>query len=94
MEANPASEIGEVLERIKQLQIIKHSMDLQQNTLVTHQEMTNKLIEDSSLKSLDVYIDRVESLQDKFDALFLIIEVQETRVTIYFVQVFIFLTPF
>lgn len=83
MEANPASEIGEVLERIKQLQIIKHSMDIQQNTLVSHQELTNKLLEDSSVKSLCIYIDRVESLQDKFDALFLIIEIQERRVIIF-----------
>lgn len=82
MEANPASEFGEVLERIKQLQYVKHSMDLEQQNLASHQDMTNQLIDESSLTPLDEYVNRVEALGDKFEALFLIIEIQERRVSI------------
>ncbi|GBP04625.1 Utrophin [Eumeta japonica] len=80
MEANPASEIGEVLERIKQLQQIKHSINVQQQSVNAHLELTNQLIAECDEEGLAEIQERVEALQDRFDALLLIIDVQSQRI--------------
>lgn len=88
MEANPSSEIGEVLERIKQLQQIKHSINVQQANLTNHLELTNHLIKESHDDGLGELLERVEGLQDRFDALLMIIEVQGKRVSTFLIYIF------
>lgn len=85
MEANPASEIGEVLERIKDLQRIKCEMDSKQKLLIKLQDDVQDEEECVTGQSL---LENLEALQDRWDALLLIIEVQGQRVSIYLYKFF------
>lgn len=80
MEANPASEIGEVLDRIKKLQILKAEMDMNQKKLITLQEAIQDLDgHDSSPECMNI-LEKIENLQDRWDAVGQIMEVQTQRV--------------
>ena len=80
MEASPASEIGQVLERIKKLQLLKMEMDISQKRLGSLQ----KAIQDfeghkTTTECLDM-LEKLENLQDQYEAVSQIMEVQTQRV--------------
>lgn len=80
MEANPASEIGEVLERIKKLQILKAEMDTSQRKLISLQESIQDLDgHDSSPECMNI-LEKIENLQDRWEAVGQIMEVQSQRI--------------
>ncbi|KAK2585161.1 hypothetical protein KPH14_008663 [Odynerus spinipes] len=81
MEANPASEMGEVLERIKKLQVLKMEMDLNQKKLISLQESIQELDNQSSSPDSVHMLEKIENLQDRWDAVGQIMEVQSQRIT-------------
>lgn len=77
MEAKEVVEIGAVMERIKSLQYCQNDL----NELIKHlntMEETAQSLSDENLSSLNV-LDKVENLNDRSDALKLILEVQQMR---------------
>ncbi|XP_035721528.1 dystrophin, isoforms A/C/F/G/H-like isoform X8 [Vespa mandarinia] len=81
MEANPASEIGEVLERIRKLQILKMEMDLNQKKVISLQESMLELDNQGSSPDSVNMLEKIENLQDRWDAVGQIMEVQSQRIT-------------
>ncbi|XP_076177444.1 dystrophin, isoforms A/C/F/G/H isoform X4 [Ptiloglossa arizonensis] len=81
MEANPASEIGEVLGRIKQLQILKMDMDANQKKLTSLQESVQELEGQSTSPECVNVLEKIENLQDRWEAVGQIMEVQIQRIT-------------
>ncbi|KAI4501477.1 hypothetical protein M0802_003354 [Mischocyttarus mexicanus] len=81
MEANPASEIGEVLERIRKLQILKMEMDLNEKKVVSLQESMQELDNQGSSPDSITMLEKIENLQDRWDAVGQIMEVQSQRIT-------------
>ncbi|XP_063241315.1 dystrophin, isoforms A/C/F/G/H-like [Bacillus rossius redtenbacheri] len=79
MEVNPASEIGQVLDRIKKLQVLKHEMDAQQKKLSGLQDSAQELLSGTS-EGADI-LEKLEFLQDRWDALYQIMEVQGQRIS-------------
>lgn len=97
MEANPASEFGEVLNRIKKLQILKAEMDINQKKLISLQESIQDLDSNSSSSDYVNILEKIENLQDRWEAVGQIMEVQSQRVIktifyhqIYFIKHFVF----
>jgi len=80
MEANPASEFGEVLERIKKLQVLKAEMDMNQKKLAALQESIQDLEGNSSSSEFADILEKIENLQDQWEAVGQIMEVQTQRV--------------
>lgn len=80
MEANPASEFGEVLDRVKKLQILKAEMDLNQKKLTSLQESTQDLDGNSASSEYANILEKIENLQDRWEAVGQIMEVQTQRV--------------
>lgn len=80
MEANPASEFGEVLNRIKKLQILKAEMDINQKKLISLQESIQDLDGNSSCSDYANILEKIENLQDRWEAVGQIMEVQSQRV--------------
>lgn len=80
MEANPASEFGEVLDRIKKLQILKTEMDINQKKLISLQESIQDLDGNSSSSDYANILEKIENLQDRWEAVGQIMEVQSQRV--------------
>lgn len=80
MEANPASEFGEVLDRIKKLQILKAEMDMNQKKLSSLQESIQDLDGNSSSSEYANILEKIENLQDRWEAVGQIMEVQSQRV--------------
>jgi len=80
MEANPASEFGEVLDRIKKLQILKAEMDINQKKLTSLQESIQDLDGNSSSSEYANILEKIENLQDRWEAVGQIMEVQSQRV--------------
>ncbi|EGI69707.1 Dystrophin [Acromyrmex echinatior] len=81
MEANPASEFGEVLDRIKKLQILKAEMDINQKKLTSLQESIQDLDGNSSSSEYANILEKIENLQDRWEAVGQIMEVQSQRIT-------------
>lgn len=81
MEANPASEIGEVLERIKKLQILKMDMDENQRKLMSLQESIQELEGQNTSPECINILEKIENLQDRWEAVGQIMEVQTQRIT-------------
>lgn len=80
MEANPASEFGEVLDRIKKLQVLKTEMDMNQKKLTSLQESIQDLDRNSSSSEYANILEKIENLQDRWEAVGQIMEVQSQRV--------------
>lgn len=80
MEANPASEFGEVLDRIKKLQVLKAEMDINQKKLTSLQESIQDLDGNSSSSEYANILEKIENLQDRWEAVGQIMEVQSQRV--------------
>lgn len=97
MEANPASEIGEVLERIKKLQILKMDMETNHRKLATLQESVQELEGQSTSPECINILEKIENLQDRWEAVGQIMEVQTQRVIekiraiLFYLEVFLFL---
>ncbi|XP_024887336.1 dystrophin-like isoform X9 [Temnothorax curvispinosus] len=81
MEANPASEFGEVLDRIKKLQVLKAEMDINQKKLTSLQESIQDLDGNSSSLEYADILEKIENLQDRWEAVGQIMEVQSQRIT-------------
>ncbi|XP_046629189.1 dystrophin, isoforms A/C/F/G/H-like isoform X10 [Neodiprion virginianus] len=81
MEANPASEMGEILDRIKKLQLLKIEMDDQQKKLTSLQVVVQELDEQGSSPESTNILDKIENLQDRWDAVVQIMEVQGQRIS-------------
>ncbi|XP_076668295.1 dystrophin, isoforms A/C/F/G/H isoform X2 [Andrena cerasifolii] len=81
MEANPASEIGEVLDRIRKLQVLKMEMDANQKKLMTVQESVQELEGQSTSPECVNVLEKIENLQDRWEAVGQIMEVQSQRIT-------------
>ncbi|XP_069695333.1 dystrophin, isoforms A/C/F/G/H isoform X7 [Periplaneta americana] len=81
MEAHPLQEIGEVLDRIKKLQILRHEMDAQQRHILVLQDSVQKLLSGSDSPSSSDMLEKVENLQDRWEALIQIMEVQGQRIS-------------
>ncbi|VVC94724.1 unnamed protein product [Leptidea sinapis] len=73
METYPVSEIGEVLERISQLQRCKHSISVQRSAIAEHLQRLPALEEAS-------FSEAAEELNDRLDALEMILMVQVDRI--------------
>ncbi|XP_015432799.1 PREDICTED: dystrophin-like [Dufourea novaeangliae] len=81
MEANPASEIGEVLERIKKVQVLRMEMDSNQKKLTSLQESVQELEGQSTSPECVNVLEKIENLQDRWEAVGQIMEVQSRRIT-------------
>ncbi|XP_024942901.1 dystrophin isoform X21 [Cephus cinctus] len=81
MEANPASEIGEVLERIKKLQKLKIEMDFNHQKLTTLQRSIQELEDKGTSSEYASILEKIENLQDQWDAVGQIMEVQSQRIS-------------
>jgi len=90
MEANPASEFGEVLERIKKLQVLKAEMDMNQKKLAALQESIQDLEGNSSSSEYADILEKIENLQDRWEAVGQIMEVQTQRVISHTCKQYIF----
>ncbi|XP_032668835.1 dystrophin-like isoform X18 [Odontomachus brunneus] len=81
MEANPASEIGEVLDRIKRLQVLKAEMDINEKKLTSLQESIQDLDGHGTSPECMNILEKIENLQDRWEAVGQIMEVQTQRIT-------------
>lgn len=80
MEAAPASEIGQVLERIKKLQLLKMEMDMIQKKLGSLQKAIQDFEGHGSSAECVNMLEKLENLEDQCEAVGQIMEVQSQRV--------------
>lgn len=84
MEACSASELGEVLDRIQKLRFLKMEMDNKQTKLNTLQKSIQDLDDGSGVPPECVKLmEKLEYLQDRWEAVAQIMEVQNQRVRIF-----------
>lgn len=81
MEAEPVSEIGEVLARIQSLQQIKRDITRTSRTLSSHLQRLRESEGDSAVAA------EMEDLGDRLDAQLMILDVQAERVRLSFAVV-------
>jgi len=81
MEAEPATEMGAILERIKQLQVMRQQLDAQHKRLTGLQEAATELSLRMSPAQPGRDLEQIEALQDRWDALILILEMQSQRIS-------------
>lgn len=81
MEAHPASEIGEVLERIKRLQVLKIEMEMGLKKLAFMDKAIQELDEKGKSQECNEILEKLENLQDRWEAIGQILEVQSQRVS-------------
>lgn len=79
MEANPASEVGAVLERVVALQRLKRELLSRQRSAAAQLEATAELAQQCGAPE-PALLDRAEALHDRLDALLMILDVQAQRV--------------
>ncbi|XP_049782226.1 dystrophin, isoforms A/C/F/G/H-like, partial [Schistocerca cancellata] len=77
MEATPLEEMGQVMERVRTLQTIRVEMDDHQKKIIALQDLAQKLQAGSAT---DKILEKIEMLQDRWDALIQIMEVQGQRI--------------
>lgn len=83
MEASPASELGEILERIKKMHFLKIEMDINQKKIITLQKSIQDFDGHGSYKESNSLLEKIENLQDRWEAVGQIMEVQSQRVIKY-----------
>ncbi|XP_011503422.1 PREDICTED: dystrophin-like [Ceratosolen solmsi marchali] len=81
MEASPASEIGQVLERIKKLQLLKMEMDMIQKKLTNMQTAIRNFEGHSLSYDCIKMLEKLENLEDQCEAVVQIMEVQSQRIS-------------
>ncbi|KAK0089618.1 hypothetical protein PV325_006328 [Microctonus aethiopoides] len=81
MEAVPVSEIGEILERIKRLHVVKNDMELNQNKLIQLQTRVQDFSNDVTIVDCNDLFEKIENLQDQWEAVGQIIDVQSQRIS-------------
>ncbi|XP_051175836.1 dystrophin, isoforms A/C/F/G/H isoform X1 [Leptopilina boulardi] len=81
MEASPASELGEILERIKKMHFLKIEMDINQKKIVTLQKSIQDFDGHGSYKECSNLLEKIENLQDRWEAVGQIMEVQSQRIS-------------
>ncbi|XP_050442847.1 dystrophin-like isoform X2 [Adelges cooleyi] len=81
MESKHVTEVAEVLERIKQLQTLRHQMSSQQKNIINLQTKIQSLEEEFLHTDESPYSEKIETLQDRCDALVQIIEIQAQRIS-------------
>ncbi|XP_054272925.1 dystrophin-like [Macrosteles quadrilineatus] len=81
MEAEPATEMGAILDRIKQLQVMRQQMDAQQKRLTGIQDAATELSLRMRPPEGGRDLEQIEALQDRWDALVLILEMQSQRIS-------------
>ncbi|KAK0168745.1 hypothetical protein PV327_002516 [Microctonus hyperodae] len=81
MEAVPVSEIGEILERIKRLRIVKNDMELNQNKLLQLQTRVQDFSNDVTIVDCNDLFEKIENLQDQWEAVGQIMDVQSQRIS-------------
>ncbi|XP_023317412.1 dystrophin, isoforms A/C/F/G/H isoform X2 [Trichogramma pretiosum] len=82
MEAAPASEMGQVLERIKRLQLLKLEMDMILEKLASMRKTLSDLIDDHGSRSEYIrLLENLENLEDQCEAVKQIMEVQSIRIS-------------
>ncbi|XP_022178731.1 dystrophin, isoforms A/C/F/G/H-like isoform X1 [Myzus persicae] len=80
MESKHVTEVAEILDRIKQLQTLRHQMSSQQKNII-HLQTKIQSLEEEFLYTEDCpYSEKIETLQDRCDALVQIIEIQAQRI--------------
>lgn len=80
MEAVPVSELGEILERVKRLRILKIDMERNQKRLVKLQTSVQNFSNDETSTQCMEFLEKIENLQDQWEAVGQIMEVQSQRV--------------
>jgi hypothetical protein len=80
MEAAPASEIGQVLERIKKLQLLKVEMNMIQSKLMSMQTAIRDFEGHGSNYDCVKMLEKLENFEDQCEAVGQIMEVQSQRV--------------
>lgn len=78
MEGREVVEIGEAMDRIKCLQFCKNDLQTLQTNVLTL-DSTVQDLKDNSMSTLNI-ADKIESINDRIEALTLILEVQESRI--------------
>ncbi|XP_063994810.1 dystrophin, isoforms A/C/F/G/H-like isoform X4 [Diachasmimorpha longicaudata] len=81
MEAVPASEIGEVLERIKKIRTLKMEMDDNQKKLIELQKSVQDIGDKEMTPECEDLLEKIENLQDQWEAIGQIMEVQSQRIS-------------
>ncbi|XP_025206146.1 dystrophin, isoforms A/C/F/G/H-like [Melanaphis sacchari] len=80
MESKHVTEVAEILDRIKQLQTLRHQMSSQQKNIIHLQTKIQNLEEEFLYTENCPYSEKIETLQDRCDALVQIIEIQAQRI--------------
>ncbi|XP_011310315.1 dystrophin, isoforms A/C/F/G/H isoform X3 [Fopius arisanus] len=81
MEAVPASEIGEFLERIRKIRTLKMEMDDNQKRLIELQKSVQDIGDKEMTPECADLLEKIENLQDQWEAIGQIMEVQSQRIS-------------
>ncbi|XP_033212090.1 dystrophin, isoforms A/C/F/G/H isoform X2 [Belonocnema kinseyi] len=81
MEASPASELGEVLERMKKMHFLKIEMDINLKKIAALQKSIQDFDGHGTYKECTNMLEKIENLQDRWEAVGQIMDVQSQRIS-------------
>ena len=84
MEAAPASEIGQLLDRTKRIELFKMEMNVIERKLTSLQKALRDFEVHGSSSECMVMLEKLENLEDQCEAVKQIMEVQSLRVSFLF----------